>query len=90
MSCDTADATATGTLRVVAAKACWFFAELALWATAKRQVAGARARRVCIRCQFKLLFMLLTVEEPHARGPAQTVSKVVAESIDHLPSIAFH
>src|SRR3982074_1459960 len=79
MSCETADATATGTERVVAARACWLFAELALWQPPK---ASSRSRTApnCIHCQFRLLVMVLTVEELRKRRAAQRVSKFVAES----------
>src|SRR5437660_7827144 len=86
MSCDTADATATGTLRVVAARACWLFVELALWQPPK---ASSRSKIApsCIQCQFRFLFMCLTVEELRKRRAGQTVSKFVAES---NPSFAVH
>src|ERR1700682_325070 len=88
MSSETADATATGMARVVAARACWFFVELALWQPPK---ASSRSRIApsCIHCQFGFLFMCLTVEEAYKRRAARTVSTFVAELIRsfavHLP-----
>jgi len=87
MSCETAAATATGMARVVAARAL-SFVELALWQPPK---ASSRIKIApnCIHCQFRFLFMCLTVEEPHKRRAAQTVNKFVAELIQsfavHLP-----
>src|SRR6266436_963087 len=86
MSCETADATATGTERLVAARACWLFVELALWQPPK---ASSRSKIApsCIQWQFRFLFMCLTVEELRKRRAGQTVSKFVAES---NPSFAVH
>src|ERR1700730_3876543 len=86
MSSETAAATATGMARVVAARACWLFAELALW---HAQKANSRSRIApsCIHCQFRFSFMFPTVEPTDARGAAETVSKLVAES---MPSFAVH
>src|ERR1700675_657004 len=88
MSCETADATATGMLRVVAARACWFFVELALWHAPKAS-SSSKIAPSCIHCQFRFLFMFLTVEELRKRRAAQTVYEFVAESMRsfavHLP-----
>src|ERR1700675_1811380 len=86
MSCETADATATGMARVVAARACWLFVEFALWQPPKANSKSKIAPN-CIHCQFTFLFMFLTVEELRETRAAQTVSKFVAES---MRSFAVH
>src|SRR3981189_1153797 len=85
MSCETADATATGMARVVAARACWLFGELALWQHPKGS-SRSRIAPSCIHCQFRFLVMRLTVEEPHKGRAAQLVSKFVAELIRSFAS----
>jgi hypothetical protein len=66
MSCETADATATGMARVVAARACWLFAELALWQPPKAN-SKSKIKPSCTHCHFRFLFMFLTVEELRKR-----------------------
>src|SRR5258708_27849280 len=86
MACETVDGTGGGTGRLVGARVCWLLVELALWQPPKAS-SRSKIAASCIHCQFRFLFMCLTVEELRKRRAGQTVSKFVAES---NPSFAVH